>query len=1054
MVRPLAAELQSQADALRRLARALVGDQHADDLVQETWLAALRERVRPRALRGWLYAVLRRLAHKHRRGERRRLLREAAAPVPSPAPAPDHTAEHRDTLQRLTAALLALPEPYRDVLLLRYLEDLPPSAIAQRTLLPVATVKTRLRRALALLRERLGSEGGDWRAAFGSAFGLRLVATTTGALLMGTGVKLAIGGAAAAIAVAAILWNVGAPPRAATAADATAAVAPAQAAAATPAAKPPVPASAPADAPQREPAPAPAAVDSQLATIRGRCVDERGQPIAAVSTRLHGWPADNERLGAWTRDHELPANLSAEHTTTADGRFEFRFAPIPPFQYMVLLEATGRVRVDARWSAIQPGASTDVGDALLPVGTRMRGTVRDTRGAPVTEGHVGIRSPQRQGLLLPQGSDDAAIGADGSFAMRSLLAAGAWSIEIAGRRIVHPSRVQLDGSPVVWVDVVVEHAAAPRADAELAGEVVDDRGGPVRDAHVMTEQSSPVSTDTRGRFRIARQSAPGDPVHLRVEADGCDDLRTDEAIAWGRSDLRLVVRRGLAVAITVVAADDQAPVEDFQVRVVHAPRGGTDGRGEDARAPGHHPGGTAVVDGVPRGRNFVLVEPKGDRLATSAFVPVDVADPGPALVTVALPRLVERRMRVQFADGTPVAGTRVQLADARGAEVAATTLVLPLARFGWSDGRAVLLHEAVTDGRGEALLRGPAGRALALFARGPGHVPLALQEVVLSDDAPLVVTVGRGGRVLGNVGPAEVIAELRRLAGLPEHGRLDESQRHLLPYIELRRTESSRQLHFPDSSARLDPARVADDGGYVLDGVPPGRWEVWMCWWEDAEDHSRATSASDLAARVDLQEGVATSRDLDLSFLLPGDLDAAVVCNGEPVADGWLVVSCTLDPDPLGREREYGRNVRTDAQGKVHLRTRHGEYRFQIKRDGVLLRAPQTATVVAGQTTSTTIEFACGTLRLHVLDARGEPVAGVHVDLDDPGDPVRHWSPREPTDAQGWTSAVVEVRPLVASVLTRRRQEAAAQRLVLGRVAARAGASTDVDLRLPPEWDR
>src|SRR5262249_55671586 len=43
----------------------------------------------------------------------------------------------------------------REVVLLRYFEDLPPRAIARRLGLPVETVKTRQKRALAQLRARL-----------------------------------------------------------------------------------------------------------------------------------------------------------------------------------------------------------------------------------------------------------------------------------------------------------------------------------------------------------------------------------------------------------------------------------------------------------------------------------------------------------------------------------------------------------------------------------------------------------------------------------------------------------------------------------------------------------------------------------------------------------------------------------------------------------------------------------------------------------------------------------------------------------------------------------
>src|SRR5262245_64613195 len=73
-------ELLEHAPWLRRLAATLVaGDAAADDLVQETWLAALRHPPSAGAageLRPWLARVARNLASNFRRGEARRAERD------------------------------------------------------------------------------------------------------------------------------------------------------------------------------------------------------------------------------------------------------------------------------------------------------------------------------------------------------------------------------------------------------------------------------------------------------------------------------------------------------------------------------------------------------------------------------------------------------------------------------------------------------------------------------------------------------------------------------------------------------------------------------------------------------------------------------------------------------------------------------------------------------------------------------------------------------------------------------------------------------------------
>lgn len=69
--------------------------------------------------------------------------------------------------QRLVAAVKALDEPYRTVVLLRWFDGLKPAAIARRTGAPVETVRTRLKRALEQLRWRLDEHHGGERATWG-----------------------------------------------------------------------------------------------------------------------------------------------------------------------------------------------------------------------------------------------------------------------------------------------------------------------------------------------------------------------------------------------------------------------------------------------------------------------------------------------------------------------------------------------------------------------------------------------------------------------------------------------------------------------------------------------------------------------------------------------------------------------------------------------------------------------------------------------------------------------------------------------------------------------
>jgi RNA polymerase sigma-70 factor (ECF subfamily) len=196
---PLHCELQRHAGALRDLARDLLRDGHAaDDVTQAAFAQALaRSDLQPGPLGGWLHRTVVNFAKQWRRGERRRAAREATLPANDAVPAVAEQIARREMLQRVTDAVLRLDEPYQTAVFLRYFEDLPPRAIAKRTASNVATVKSRLARGLAMLRQRLDTDRGPrdprWRQALAIAFGLPLGALLpipTGALLVSTTTKI------------------------------------------------------------------------------------------------------------------------------------------------------------------------------------------------------------------------------------------------------------------------------------------------------------------------------------------------------------------------------------------------------------------------------------------------------------------------------------------------------------------------------------------------------------------------------------------------------------------------------------------------------------------------------------------------------------------------------------------------------------------------------------------------------------------------------------------------------------------------------------------------
>lgn len=157
-------ELLAEESFVRRVARSLVGADPAteDDVVQETWRRALESAPRDRGrVRGWLAAIVRSVAAGSRREQARRQRREARAARPESLPATDEIVERLLVRRAIVDAVVAMDEPYRTALLLRFYENKPPRDIARDLGVPVATVRTRIHRATVRLRQTLDADRGS-----------------------------------------------------------------------------------------------------------------------------------------------------------------------------------------------------------------------------------------------------------------------------------------------------------------------------------------------------------------------------------------------------------------------------------------------------------------------------------------------------------------------------------------------------------------------------------------------------------------------------------------------------------------------------------------------------------------------------------------------------------------------------------------------------------------------------------------------------------------------------------------------------------------------------
>lgn len=79
--------------------------------------------------------------------------------LPDPAPQPEEAIERSETQRMVREALYALPDGYREVLLLRESEQLSYQEIAEATGLELGTVKSRINRARLALKNYLAASG-------------------------------------------------------------------------------------------------------------------------------------------------------------------------------------------------------------------------------------------------------------------------------------------------------------------------------------------------------------------------------------------------------------------------------------------------------------------------------------------------------------------------------------------------------------------------------------------------------------------------------------------------------------------------------------------------------------------------------------------------------------------------------------------------------------------------------------------------------------------------------------------------------------------------------
>ena len=151
--------------------RMLRSDEDAEDATQETFVRVFRslDRYDPaRPFAAWIFTIAARLCIDQMRRRRIRPVplvqrdpdseEERTLDVEDPSPGPETLASFEEEERRTKDLIDGLPPHYRIVVMLRHQQDLSYEEIAEALQLPLGTVKARIHRARALLKERISGE--------------------------------------------------------------------------------------------------------------------------------------------------------------------------------------------------------------------------------------------------------------------------------------------------------------------------------------------------------------------------------------------------------------------------------------------------------------------------------------------------------------------------------------------------------------------------------------------------------------------------------------------------------------------------------------------------------------------------------------------------------------------------------------------------------------------------------------------------------------------------------------------------------------------------------
>ncbi|MCA9416212.1 MAG: RNA polymerase sigma factor [Candidatus Omnitrophica bacterium] len=145
--------------------RVLISHEDAEDAVQETLMKVSQtETFRGTTFKAWIYKIALNICRSHLRSSNARKAREETSGLEAMAESPrmgtpKRVFDERERAREVAAAMDMLPEEQREVLVLKYIDDLSVEEIEEISGLPGSTIKGRLRHGRTKLRKILELRG-------------------------------------------------------------------------------------------------------------------------------------------------------------------------------------------------------------------------------------------------------------------------------------------------------------------------------------------------------------------------------------------------------------------------------------------------------------------------------------------------------------------------------------------------------------------------------------------------------------------------------------------------------------------------------------------------------------------------------------------------------------------------------------------------------------------------------------------------------------------------------------------------------------------------------